>query len=240
MKRRFSAGLFVLAISVLPGCTRSADGPSQQFDLSTSPEFVQRIIPGHRPLGLVGVGGTSGAVHLVGTASIASAEVSFVPADVAAGGVAEVWVDLPDTTTDVPFTVAVSDRDGHTSTVSFDATLVPGVDDVAETAGQIVEVFLDRIGGDVAGLPASATGLTAGTPVAGLLVVTHYAWFTDDYEIGLAWHIMVAPDDFAELYLRPRDSLVPTKAYRINSWSTALAGGDYTFTEVDPPAEVTR
>lgn len=51
---------------------------------------------------------------------------------------------------------------------------------------------------------------------------------------------MVAPDDWAELYLRPRDSLTPTRAFRLSSWSTALGGGRVEITDVAPPAEVVR
>lgn len=236
--RRYLA-LLAAALLALPGCTKSSGGSDEPVDLGTSPQFVNRLIPGNRPLGLVSVGGTDGEFTLQGTASLAGATVSFVPATVAAGGVAEVWVDLPETTLDVPFTVEVNQPD-RTSTVTFSATLVPGTDDLADTAEQILAVFLEQIGGDVAGLPTTAAGLAGGTPVAGLLVVTHYAWFTDTYEIGLSWHVMIAPDDFSELYLRPRGSLVPTKAYRIDSWSTALAGGEFTMTDIAPPVEVTR
>ncbi|MBI4932423.1 MAG: hypothetical protein HY828_01010 [Actinobacteria bacterium] len=238
MRRHATTALVAVAV-LLAGCTKSADEPTTTVDLSASPQYVNRLIPGHRPLGLVSVGGNSGEFHLEGTASIEGVTVSFEPADVAAGGVAEVWVDLPEASEELPFQVEVQDPD-RTSVATFAATLVPGTDDLAGTAEQVLGVFLERIGDDVAGLPESAIGLAGGTPVAGLLVVSHYAWFTDTYEITVAWHIMIAPDDFAELYLRPRDSLVPPLAYRINSWSTALAGGEYTFTEVDPPAEVTR
>jgi hypothetical protein len=104
---------------------------------------------------------------------------------------------------------------------------------------EIADVFLAGL--DAAeGLPADASGLTGGTPVAGLLVVSHYAWFTDDLEIGLGWHVMVPPDDWAELYVRPRSAPAPTAAFRLGSWSTALDGGDTTVTEIAPPADVTR
>ena len=151
------------------------------------------------------------------------------------------WVDLPEVTEEVPFTVTVtaaggSDDDG----VTIAATAVPGSDDLAATAGDIAAVFLDELAGSVDGLPATVEELGSGTPVAGLLVVSHYAWFSDEYEVGLGWHIMVAPDDWAELYLRPRDELTPTRAFRLDSWSTALAGGPFTITEIDPPPEVTR
>ena len=86
------------------------------------------------------------------------------------------------------------ERDGLEHKVDITATAVPGVDDLADTATQIADVFLAELDGSVDGLPATAGELIGGTPVANLLVVTHYAWFTDDYEIGLAWHVMVAPD----------------------------------------------
>ena len=47
-------------------------------------------------------------------------------------------------------------------------------------------------------------------------------FFDDRWELGLAWHIMLAPHDRAKLCLRPRDELAPTPAFEIASWSTAL------------------
>lgn len=237
-------GLFsIMALAALSvACGDSADDTAPTLSLRTSPEFVNRIIPGTRPMALVAVDtDTDDAVRLTGTASLSGAEVSFQPASVSANGVAEVWVTLPETSDETPFTVTVTATAGSTKTeATIDATAIPGTDDLGATAVTIVDVFLDEMEGLVPGLPASSDGLSNGTPVAGLLVVSHYAWFTDEYEIGLAWHIMIAPDDFAELYLRPRDEVAPTMAFRINTWSTALAGGDFTFSEVDPPAEVTR
>ncbi|MGD9995603.1 MAG: hypothetical protein AB7L17_02905 [Ilumatobacteraceae bacterium] len=153
---------------------------------------------------------------------------------------AEVWVDLPDTDQETPFTVTVTaSRDDAHSSVDVAAIEAPGTDDLAPMATDIAAVYLRDLA-DTSGLPATVDELTGGTPVAGLLVVSHYAWFTDEYEIGLAWHIMIAPDDFSELYVRPRGELAPTQAWRIDSWSTALAGGSYSLTEIEPPAEVMR
>jgi hypothetical protein len=145
-------------------------------------------------------------------------------------------------TEDTPFTLAVTGTRGSaTQSLSVSATAVPGIDDIQETALQIAAVFLKELHGTtVLGLPSDVSGLTGGTPVAGLLVVTHYAWFTDEYEIGLAWHIMVAPDDWSDIYFRPRGALRPTAAYRLSSWSTALAGGSYTVTPTTLPTEVMR
>lgn len=223
-------------------CSSGQGEKAQPLVLTRSPEFVNRIIPGHRPLAIVTAsGGTGAAANLVGTSSLSGLSVSFVPESLAPGASAEVWVDVPEVSEDVPFTVTVTAAQGkEQQSLTVSATAVPGVDDIAETATQIAAVFLDRLHAQLPGLPADVSKLVNGTPVAGLLVVTHYAWFTDAYEIGLAWHIMVAPDDFAELYVRPRGERAPTHTYRINSWSTALAGGTYELTEVTPLAEVVR
>jgi hypothetical protein len=73
-----------------------------------------------------------------------------------------------------------------------------------------------------------------------LLVVSHYMFTNELYELGVSWHVTVAPDDWAELYLRPRDELHPTRAFRVSSWSAALAGEPVEFTDVAPPDEVVR
>jgi hypothetical protein len=64
--------------------------------------------------------------------------------------------------------------------------------------------------------------------------------FDEEYEIGLSWHVMLAPDDWSEVYIRPRNETAPVRAFRLKSWSTTLEGGPAEFTEVDPPAEIVR
>jgi hypothetical protein len=219
----------------------TSDGSLDQFELVSSPEFINRMIPGLRPMALVTVTGTPGGdVALAGTASN-GATVELVPSSVGVDDVSELWVEVPDVAGESTFTVTVTATRGDVErTIILTGTAVPGTDDLAEAATDIAEFFLVNLAGKVPGLPADQSGLVNGSPVAGLLVVTHYAWFTDQLEIGLAWHVMVAPDDWSELYVRPRGQLVPTAAYRLSSWSTAISGGDYTVTEIAAPAEVTR
>lgn len=71
-------------------------------------------------------------------------------------------------------------------------------------------------------------------------MVSHYTFYSPDWEVGAAWHIMVPPDDFAEVYLRSRGELRPSLGFRLDSWQTALEAGDLTITEIDPPMEVVR
>lgn len=228
-----------LALAACGGDGGDEGGP---FELARSPEFVNMVIPGRRPLALVtATADDTGPIELAATTTLSGATVEVVPTRIEPGEVAEIWVEVPDTGEEGPLEVTVEGTRGdETRSVTVTATVMPGTDDLEPAALEIAEVFLEELAGTVEGLPATTDELTGGTPVAGLLVVTHYAWFTDDAEIGLAWHVMVAPDDWSELTVRPRGELAPTQAFRLSSWSTALAGGEVEIVEIDPPPEVTR
>lgn len=236
MKRTAMAMLLLVVASCSTGTS-----PGGEFELSSSPQFVNRMIPGRRPALLVTATGDDGRTVSLTVETSIGAAATAEPAEIAEGEVAEVWVEIPDMGVETPMTITVSgESSGVRRTLSANATAIPGVDDLESTAAEIAAVFLDELAGSAPGVPAGVSELVNGTPVAGLLVVTHYAWFTDAAEIGLAWHVMVAPDDWAELYVRPRGELRPTAAYRLSSWSTALAGGEVTIVEIPAPAEVTR
>ena len=243
--RRVGVFATVLLFAGLGGCATSkhASPAAAEFSLESSPAHVNRIIAGRRPLNIISASGerAATAITLTASSSLNGMAVSFQSPTIDPGGSAvELWASVPEVSEDTPVTVTVTGRRGSTEhTITFTATIIPGVDDIASTANDIVAIFLRDLQGKVAGLADEASALPNGTPVAGLLVVTHYAWFTDRYEIGLAWHIMVAPNDFAEFYVRPRNGLTPSQAYRVNSWSTALKGGAYTMSEITV-AEVTR
>ena len=235
---RSVAAVVLVALAACGGDGADA-GP---FELTTSPEFVNMVIPGRRPLALVSAtSDDAGAIRLGVETAVDGVRVEVVPDEIQPGAVAEIWVEVPDVAEETPISVTVeARRDRDVRAVTVDATAMPGTDDLGPTALDIAAVFLSELDGSIDDLPATTDGLTNGTPVGGLLVVTHYAWFTDAAEIGLAWHVMVAPDDWAELTVRPRSELAPTRAFRLTSWSTALGGGVAEIVEIDPPPEVTR
>jgi hypothetical protein len=50
------------------------------------------------------------------------------------------------------------------------------------------------------------------------LVVSHYLFFSDEWEMHIEWHIMIAPDDWARIDLRRRfEEVSPSKAFEITS-----------------------
>jgi len=69
-----------------------------------------------------------------------------------------------------------------------------------------------------------------------ILVVEHYLFKSAYWEMELARHITIAPNDWVEIYLRPRSSLFPNWSGRINSWSS----GNHSIVEIEPPDEIRR
>jgi hypothetical protein len=119
--------------------------------------------------------------------------------------------------------------------------VVPGQDDREATARELLSLFAGWLEQHQPALGITPeTGFEGSMVAPRLLVVSHYMFDNDAYELGLSWHIMVPPDDWSELYLRPKDSLAPTRAFRLSSWSAALGGEDVQFTEVAAPTEIVR
>lgn len=80
---------------------------------------------------------------------------------------------------------------------------------------------------------------TVWTPIyntAGIIIVTHYLFQSEQWEMEVAWHVMIAPSDWVHVYLRQRCDLEPSWGGEISSWST----DNETVIEVDPPIEIWR
>lgn len=234
--------LALASLIVVPAC--GDGGPAVPFTLTVGPEFVQGAVTGARTGVLVTVDNESPSddpVVISATAAGASVEVS--PTEIAAGEVAEVWVTVdPGTADGTEMILTITGTRGdlvETATRSF--TVFAWEDDRAEYAGVLFDVFRSWLEANHPEL-----GITAGTEfegsfvAPGLLVVSHYLYLSDEWEIGLSWHVMIPPDDWAEIYLRPRGELASTLAFRLSSQAAALEGGEPVFSEVPAPTEVLR
>jgi hypothetical protein len=69
-----------------------------------------------------------------------------------------------------------------------------------------------------------------------IIIVEHYLFKSAFWEMELSRHVMIAPDDWVKVYLRPRSSLFPNWSGKIISWSS----GNYTVVEEKPPTEIFR
>lgn len=206
-----------------------------------SPEFVQGAIPGAEVVLLVSQRDETAGVAMV-TASVDGGTVAVQPAQISGGEVAEVTVIPPAAITESELELVIEvATDDVSRTVTRTFTVLPWEDDRGEQAAEILDLFTSWLADERPELGVTPETEFEGTYLAPqLLVVSHYGFFNDEWEIGLAWHVMIPPDDFTEIYLRSRSELQPSLAFRIDSWQTALDTGDYQVAEVEPPLEVVR
>jgi hypothetical protein len=182
-------------------------------------------------------GAAAAPVTLTASASKAAILRILPAAQLTPGTVGEVWV-VPDASA-VETTAAVTitaSRGGMTRTAERTIPVFPMVDERAAEA----RPHFDRW---VAWLASAhpELGITAATDwqpefVSTLLVVSHYAYWSADWELTVAWHIMIAPYDWSEIHLRHRwTESAPSLAFRIDSVS-----GSTTPHAVEPPDVVVR
>lgn len=248
MKRRSKsvfAGLFLLLVGACDGSgTPTTSVPptsAPSGKVLVSPEFIQGAIPGAEVVLLVSQSDETAGIATV-TAAAPGATITVKPSEISGVEVAEVTV-VPEATTsetELVITIEVTTVD-TTYTVTKTTTVLPWGDDRGGQAAEILGLFTSWLGENRPELGVTPETRFEGTYLAPqLLVVSHYGFFSDQWEIGLAWHVMIPPDDFSEIYLRPRSELRPNLGFRIDSWQTALDTGDYQVAEAEPPFEVVR
>lgn len=237
-------GLAVLLFAaILVGCAGGDAPVSDGFELRVSPEFVQGAIPGAATGVLVTIADDDESdAPVVLTASADGAQVTIERGQISEGEVAEVTVVADPATAERPLNITVTGRRGDVEQAATRSTTVfPWEDDRGVFAAQLLDLFTIWLADQQPALGIDADTEFTGSFVApGLLVVSHYLFMSDEWEVGLSWHIMVAPDDWAEIYLRPRREAAPTLAFRLASQQAALDDGIVTISAVPPPSEVVR
>ena len=76
-------------------------------------------------------------------------------------------------------------------------------------------------------------GISSGIEI---LIVEHFLFKSDLWELEVSWHVMIAPYDWVSVYLRQRSDFTPIWGGKIESWSN----GNHTIVEVNQPTEVYR
>lgn len=229
-------------VTAMPGCGTDED-VAAPFALELSPEFVQGVIPGAVTGVLVTItDGSENGGPVALTAVADGAQVGVDPQEIHQGQVAEVTVIAQSATQERPLDITVTGRRGDVEeTATRSTTVFAWSDDRADDAERLLSIFTAWLADHEPGLGIDPGTEFSGSFVApGLLVVSHYLYLSEDWELGLSWHVMVPPDDWAEIYLRPRDQAVPTHAYRLESQHAALDDGAVVIEEVAPPSEVVR
>jgi hypothetical protein len=239
-----------MSLVLVAGCASPASPPPSSAPPSPSPSdfslevipasFVGRAIGGQRVVFLVIATGSAadGPVQLAATA--AGASVTIEPQPLTPGVAGEVTV-VPEPVAegsepvDVEVTIMGS-RGGAERAVERMFPVAPGTDELGAEAAEHLAPFVAWLAANRPELGINPQTSWQPTPGSWVLVVTHYAFFSKDWEAELSWHVMLPPDDWARISLRHRwTEAHPSLAFEISSFS----GGTKPH-EIDPPDDVWR
>jgi hypothetical protein len=247
-RRARASALFAASVLVAACGTGSPANPTAQptsspgaveFTLDVAPATViGRAIAGEPVVLLVTASGDPSDGNVTITADAPGATGSFDPVAQPPGMVGEVTV-VPDETPleegTIDVTVAGS-RSGIEQRQIRTLAVSPGEDTLASEADTLLRRFTEWLAAEHPDLGIGAETRWEGSPGGWVLVVSHYQYVSDEWELGLDWHVMIAPHDWARIYLRHRwTESAPSAAFEIASVSGGLEPH-----EIDPPESVWR
>jgi len=227
----------VVAIATLPPASGEpddgdADG-NNAFHINVIPEtpeqingesFFKQSIPGQHFVFLVTITdeGEECELPVRISAKAPGAEVVIYQQDIVEGQVAEVVIIPAPASVGTRIEVTITGTRGSASdekAVSFE--VAEGEDDRQEYAEMLLDKFVSWLATNHTELEITDATAWNGTMVSPRwLVVSHYLFFSEEWEAHIEWHIMMPPDDWARIDLRHRfDELAPSYAFEISSVS---------------------
>lgn len=212
--------LLVSALLLSSGCAAKQEDAA--FSIRVSPHELQGFsIPGQEIHYLVTVEESENDAVTI-SASVSGADVTVVHPDITDHQVAEVIVVPKDDTIGKMLDVTIlGTRGAATDSETLHFEVVEGEDDRKARAEELLKSFVEYLEEVHPELNITEDTQWTGTMVSPQwLVVSHYLFFSDEWEIHLAWHVMIAPSDWARIDLRHRwDEEVPSYAFEISSVS---------------------
>ena len=217
--------------------------PGADFSIDVSPPdepaASRMAIPGSRYCFLVVVtdpAGGSTPVDITATAEMATV-LDVTPASLTPGVVGEVCVaaDAADVET-MASVIITATRDGVTKSATRSLPVFPMPDERAADARPHFERWVAWLAAEHPEYGITADATYEPVFVSTLLVISHYSYWFEDWEMTIAWHNMIPPDDWSEVHLRRRGvDVAPSIAYRQDS-----VAGETEPREVAPPEVVVR
>jgi len=237
----------------LSGCYPLADlFEPVAFSIQVVPTEMVDTIPDQRCVLLVTVeneeSGRGGFLPVTISASAPGATVTVEPQMIWPGQVAEVTV-IPQTPQEwdpndlagQTLTATISGRRaGLEETATVPITITSLEEDLVEPlAVEVRDLFIPWLAENQAELGITAeTEWTSTIVTPHILVVTHYLFFSEDWEMHVYWHVMIPPYDWARIELRRRfQETLPSLAFEIPSRS---AEPPLEAVEIDPPETLWR
>jgi hypothetical protein len=220
----------IVAIATLLPTSGEAD-ENTAFHINVIPETPEQIngdyvfkysIAGQHFVFLVTITdeGQEGQLPVHISAKAHGAEVVIYQQDIVEGQVAEVVVIPAQASIGKTIKVTITGKQGKLTdkkVVSF--KVVEGEDDRQEYAGELLDRFVSWLETNHPELGITEDTAWNGTMVSPVwLVVSHYFFFSEEWEAHISWHIMIPPYDWAKIDLRHRfDELEPSYAFEISS-----------------------
>lgn len=232
----------VLVASIAVSYYLLAGSQAEQFTLTVTPEQIRgESLAGQYLVFLVTVSNTSAQTDASGIKISAVANDSAVlvqPAVISEGEVAEIST-VPGINAVGKNVSLIVTAEGQSAVqirvVNF--SVVQGDDTLNEYAGQLRDRFVQWL--EMAHPELGITNQTQwqGTIVSPVwLVVSHYLFFSKDWEMHVYWHVMIPPYDWARIDLRHRfTELTPSLSFEISSLNSSLLP-----VQIAPPDAVWR
>jgi hypothetical protein len=173
------------------------------------------------------------------SATVLRATVTIEPQAASPGLVAEVTVIPDEGTLDKTLSVTIrAERDGLQQTetatiVMWESPLPEGIEGILEGAltgaAKKRDLFIPWLETNYPELGIAVETDWVGTYAKVLMpVVNYYLFFSEEWEMGLVFHVMIPPDDWILIYLRHRlTEISPSYAFTISSESAQ--GKPYTI-----------
>ena len=154
------------------------------------------------------------------SAKAPDAEVVIYQQDIVEGQVAEVVVIPAQASINKTIEVIITGNPSSLideKVVSFD--VVEGEDGLQEYAVEVLDRFVPWLARNHPELGITDDTEWNGTIVSPKwLVVSHYLFFSEEWEVHISWHVTIPPYDWARIDLRHRfDELEPSYAFEISS-----------------------
>jgi len=218
----FSIMLLSLTLCITFGCSESQE-KNVPFDIIVTPvQLNGHSIAGQHCVFLVTItdDGKTSKLPVDISANASGAEIIIYKQAIVEGQVAEVVV-IP-TQASIGKTIAVTitgNRGGFTDekVISFEA--IEGEDDRGEYAIELRDKFVSWLATNHPELGITSNTDWTGTMVSPQwLVVSHYLFFSEEWEMHVEWHVMIPPYDWVKIDLRHRfDEQKPSYAFEISS-----------------------
>ncbi len=228
---RYMLFLIILTAVCISGCD---SGP---FTLTVTPDTITDAIPNQRCVFLAWTNNADTAKQSLFPVSLSAtavgAEVIIEPSVIYPGQMAEI--------TAIPLPLVGNDKqlpnpdEGRTATVTLRAdrgafveekTLTINItseeqDFVGAYAAEVLSDFIPWLADNYPELNINEQTQWTNTIVTPhILIVTHYLFFSSEWEVHVAWHVMIPPYDWARIELRRRFSeTLPSMAFAIPSRS---------------------